>query len=304
MMTLVLASGSALAGPVQWNSVDSLVTATNSINTTLDAAIKRVGGVESGIGASGGNVTPNGYLETSATLLSTQQQDDYNLAVMNVQSDIFQKTAAEYFAEEYEAASIDFSNQVDAFVSAATQIVIASHVGNMAQQVQASGDAIQGQQLQAYVLNNEVLITTAELTAFNDAQTVLQDSADQFAAVAAVYNDPQLINNFQVNADANGVDFLNADSVFLDRIENQALTGFQAGVVVDFTSTASLLLVEDISANIQTTEFFNNAGATGFFYQEGPTQNPEATCQLVNGVLTGTFQNEDPAMPCYLQPMP
>lgn len=297
-------SGSALAGPVQWNSVDNLVTASGSINTTLDAAIKRVGGVQSGIGVSAGNITPDGFLETSATLLTSAQQDAYNLAVLEVTADVFSKTAAEYFAEEYETAGISFSEAVDAFVNATTAIAIASHVGNMATQVQTSGDAIQGQQLQAYVQNNSVLITTAELDAFNNSQTALQDAADQYAAVAAVYNDAQMISNFQTNADLNGVDFLNADSVFLDRIENQGLTGFQAGVVVDFTSTASLMLVEDISANIETTNFFVNAGATSFFYTQGPTQDVDTTCSVVNGVLTGTFQNEDPAMPCYIEPMP
>ena len=43
-MTLALVSGSVLAGPIQWNSVDNLVTASGSIATTLDKGIKRVGG--------------------------------------------------------------------------------------------------------------------------------------------------------------------------------------------------------------------------------------------------------------------
>lgn len=303
-MTLALVSGSVLAGPMQWNSVDDLVNTSSSIHTTLNAAIKRVSGAQGGVGVAAGNVTPNGYLETSATLLSNEQVGAYNIAVLDVQADVFQKTAQEYFTEEYEAAGISFGAAVDAFVDATTQIAIASHVMDMAAQVQASGDAIQGQQLQAYVMDGNVLISNTEQDAFNNAQTALQDAADQYAAVAAVYNDQQLIDNFQFNADANGVDFLNADSVFLDRIENQALTGYNAAVVVDFTTTASLQLVQDISVNIQTTEFFNQAGANDFFYTQGPTQDADAKCSVVNGALTGTWQTEDPTMPCYLEPMP
>ena len=289
---------------MQWNSVDDLVNTSGSINTTLNAAIKRVSGAQGGVGVAAGNVTPNGYLETSATLLSNEQVGAYNIAVLDVQADIFQKTAQEYFAEEYEAAGINFGAAVDAFVDASTQIAIASHVMDMAAQVQASGDAIQGQQLQAYVMDANVLISTTEQDAFNNAQTALQDAADQYAGVAAVYNDATMIQSFQTNADLNGVDFLNADGVFLDRIENQGITGFNAGVVVDFSSTAALYLVEDISANIQTTEFFNQAGANDFFYTQGPTQDPDLKCSIVNGVVIGTFQNEDPTMPCYLEPMP
>jgi len=300
--TLALVSGSVLAGPVQWNSVDNLVNTSASITTTLNAGIKRVAGYTGQ--AANGVVSPNGYLEVSATLLTEAQKDAYNAAILEVQADIFQKTAAEYFGEEYVASQAAMQAAVDSYTQAVTPIAIANHINNMATQVQLSGDAIEGQQLQAYVTNNTVLMSTNQIDTYNNSLTALQDAADQFAAVAVVYNDPARIESFQINADLNGVDFLNADAVFLDRIENQGLTGFNAGVVVDFTSTASLLLVEDISVAIQTTEFLNQAGANDFFYTTGPTQDPSTLCSIVNGVITGTFQNTDPDMPCYVEPMP
>jgi len=301
-MSLVLASGSAVAGPVQWNSVDNLVAASGSIATTLNAGIRRVGGIQSVV--PGGTVTPDGYLEVDATLISEAQRTAYNQAIQEVQADIFQKTAAEYFGEEYAAAQIAFGNAVDAYVDAVTPIATAQHINNMAAQVQLSGDAIQGQQLQAYVLDNNVLMTTGQTDAYNNTLTVLQDAADQFSAVAAVYNDPALIEGFQLNADANGVDFLNADSVFLDRIQNQGITGYDAAVVVDFTSTAALYLVQDISVNIQTTEFINQAGAQSNFYTTGPTQDQNTTCFVVDSGGYWPYQNEDPNMPCYIEPAP
>lgn len=287
---------------MNWVSVDNLVQASSSISATLDAAIKRTGGAQALV--FGGTVTPNGYLEVPAVLLGEAQINDYNNALLAVQNDVFQKTAQEYFTEQYSISNQAFQASVDQFVSAVTPLAIAQHVGNMANQVQLSGDAIEGQQLQAYINNTpSAFLTSNDMTAFNDSLTAMQDAADQFAAVAAVYSDQQLIDNFQFNADSNNVDFLNADNVFLDRIENQALTGYAAAVVVDFTSTASLLLIQDISTNIETTQFFNQAGVNSAFYTTGPTQNVETNCTIVDNANAFPYQSDDPDMPCYIQPI-
>ena len=78
-----------------------------------------------------------------------------------------------------------------------------------------------------------------------------------------------MISNFQSMADADGVDFLNADGLFLDRIENQNITGMQAALVVDFTPMNSTMYVQDVAANLVTTEFLNQAGVNSTFYLTG-----------------------------------
>jgi len=302
-MTLALVSGSVLAGPIQWTSVDNLVTASSSIVTTLDKGIKRVGGYSSMAGA--GHISPNGYLEVTATLLTEAQKDAYNAAIGEVQNDIFQKTAEEYFGEQYAATQAAMDAAVDQYVAAATPLAVATHINNMANQVQLSGDAVEGQQLQAYVTANNVLMTTQQVNDYNSSLTVLQDAADTFAGVAAVYNDPQLISNFQSMADNDGVDFLNADDLFFDRIENQNITGMQAAVVVDFTSMNNTMYVQDVAANLVTTEFLNQAGVNSIFYTTGPTQDINTTCATVqNGTIFQTYQTQDPDMPCFIEPMP
>jgi len=302
-IALVSVSASALAGPVQWTSVDNLVNASGSIATTFDKGLKRVGGYTSQAG--NGVVSPNGYLEVEATILTQAQKDAYNAALLEVQNDIFQKTAAEYFGEEYEASQIAMDAAIDAYVAASTPLAVATHVSNMAQQVQLSGDAVEGQQLQEYITTNNILMTTGQVDAYNNTLTALQDAADQFAGVAAVYNDPQLISNFQSMADADGVDFLNADGLFLDRIQNQSITGYDAALVVDFTSMNSTMYIQDITANIATTEFLNQAGVNDLFYTTGPTQDITTTCHVVqNGTIFQTYQTQDPDMPCFIEPMP
>lgn len=282
--------------------MDNLVNSSNAIADTLDRAIKRVGGVQSHV--PGGSVTPNGYLEVEAVMLTEAQKNAYNTDVLAVQADIFSKTAQEYFTEQYAVSQEAFSQSVDQFIAAITPLAVAAHVADMAAQVQLSGDAIQGQQLQQYVTANNVMITTEGMTMYNDSLTMLQDATDQFSAVAAVYNDQQMIDNFQFNADANGVDFLNADNVFLDRIENQAFTGYDAAVVVDFTTIAGVLLVQDISTNIETTTFLNQAGVASTFYTTGPTQDDAFLCSFVDQAGYWPYQNEDPSMPCFLSPTP
>lgn len=297
-------SASALAGPVQWTSVDNLVAASGSLAQTFDIGLKRVGGYTGSAGA--GHVSPDGYLEVAATLVTTAQKDAYNAAIGEVQADIFSKTAEEYFGEEYVNAQNAMDAAVDQYVAAATPLAVATHISNMAQQVQLSGDAVQGQQLQAYVTTNNVLMTQTNVVDYNNSLTVLQDSADQFAAVAAVYNDPQLIQNFQSMADADGVDFLNADALFLDRIEDPiAFTGYQAALVVDFTSMNSTMYVQDISSKLVTTEFLNQAGVQSAFYLTGPSQDITTTCSVVqNGTIFQTYQSQDVNMPCYIEPTP
>lgn len=297
-------SASALAGPIQWTSVDNLVAASGSIATTLDKGIKRVGGYTGSAGA--GHVSPYSYLSVEATMLTSAQKDAYNAAIGEVQNDIFQKTAEEYFGEEYVNAQNAMDAAVDTYVAAVTPLAVATHISNMAQQVQLSGDAVQGQQLQAYVTNNNVLMTQTNVVDYNNSMQALQGAADQFAAVAAVYNDPQLIQNFQSMADADGVDFLNADALFLDRIEDPvAFTGYAAAMVVDFTSMNSTMYVQDISTKLVTTEFLNQAGAQSAFYTTGPTQDITTTCAIVqNGTIFQTYQSQDVNMPCYIEPAP
>ena len=296
-------SASALAGPVQWTSVDNLVAASGSLAQPFNIGLKRVGGYTGSAGA--GQISPNGYLEVEATLVTTAQKDAYNAAIGEVQADIFQKTAAEYFGEEYEAAQVAMDAAVDQYVAAATPLAVATHISNMAQQVQLSGNAVQGQQLQAYVTDNSVLMTQTNVVDYNNSLTVLQDAADQFAGVAAVYNDAQLIQNFQSMADADGVDFLNADALFLDRIENQAVTGYAAAMVVDFTSMNSTMYIQDVSVHLVTTEFLNQAGSQSSFYFTGPSQDITTTCSVVqNGTIFQTYQSQDVNMPCYIEPMP
>ena len=209
MTALVLVNVSAQAEVLQWSSVDNLVSASESIKTTFNAGIRRTAGV--GVYAQVGGIAGDGLM--TPVHMSYAQKDAYNSAIGEVQNDIFQKTAEEYLAEQSELAQGNFNAAVDAFVDAASVFVQATYVNALSAQVQASGDAVEGQALQAYVTDNNVLITTANVDIYNEALDTVELAAETWATVEAVYQDPQRVAGLQQMADNNGVDFLNANDL-------------------------------------------------------------------------------------------
>ena len=292
-MSLALVSGSALAGPVQWNSVDSLVNASESIKTTLNVGIRRIGGAGD-VAAVGGIAQDDGFLQP--VYMTEAQKNAYNVAVGDVTIDVFNKTAEEYLAEQSILAQENFSAAVDAFVDAASPFIQATYVNALAAQVQTSGDAIQGQQLQSYLQNNNVLITSQNVTDYNSSLDTVELAAEIWGTVEAVYQDPTRVQNLQATADTANMDFLNADDLFLDRfseVNESAAIVFTSGV-----NQGSVLFV-DVASNLMTTAEIIDAGQISDFYTTGPTQDEQVLCEF-----TGTWQSNDSTMPCYVEPMP
>jgi len=290
-MSLVLASGSAVAGPVQWTSVDDLVNASESIKTTLNVGIRRIGGAGD-VAAVGGIAADDGFLQP--VYMSEAQKNAYNLAVGDVTVDIFNKTAEEYLAEQSILAQDNFGAAVDAFINAASPFIQATYVNALASQVQTSGDAIQGQQLQAYVQNNNVLITSQNVTDYNNALDTVELAAEIWGTVEAVYQDPTRVQALQAGADASNLDFLNADDLFLDRFSE-----FTESAAIVFTSgvNAGTIMFVDVASNLMTTAEIIDVGAVSDFYTTGPTQSEQVLCEFTNG-----WQSNDSTMPCYVAP--
>jgi len=290
-MSLALVSSSVLAGPVQWNSVDSLVNASESIKTTLNVGIRRIGGAGD-VAAVGGIAQDDGFLQP--VYMSEAQKNAYNVAVGDVTTDIFNKTATEYLAEQSVLAQENFSAAVDAFILAASPFIQATYVNALAAQVQTSGDAIQGQQLQSYLQNNNVLITSQHVTDYNSSLDTVELAAEVWGTVEAVYQDPNRVAALQAGADASNLDFLNADDLFLDRFSE-----FNESAAIVFTSgvNAGTIMFVDVASNLMTTAEIIDVGAVSDFYTTGPTQDENVLCEFTNG-----WQSNDSTMPCYVAP--
>jgi len=198
--------------------------------------------------------------------------DAYNQAIMEVQNDSFMgKTAEEYLGEQSVLANEAFGVAVDAYVEASYIFIEAVVVNNMAAEAQSTGDYAQAQAVQSYVTDNNVLISAQNVTDYNEALDTVELSAETWATVEAVYSDSQAIAGLQQQANDAGVDFIDAQDLFLDRF-----TVGNPSAIIEFTEWgegSGLWLTWDVSSQIMTTQDMNNTGANGQFYTEGPTQN-------------------------------
>jgi hypothetical protein len=282
-LALVIGSGVAQAQTNQWNSVDNLVSASNDIRTTLDLGIRRVGGLTDLTPT--GVIAPDGYMDVETLQMTEAKANAYNLALQEVQADVFSKTATEYFTEQYEIRQADFAAAVDNYVLASAAFIEATYINELASEVQLTGDAVLAQSLQAYITENSLGITSTMVSDYNSSMTAVGDAAEQWGAVAAVYNDPAALENLQAGVDAAGQDFMNANDTTYDHIAQQSSITFFAGNQV--------VIIENQFDHQGVTSDFVQAGNNSGFYITGPTQD---VCSF--------YPSADPANPCYLEPTP
>ena len=291
LLLLVLASVSGQAHANQWNSIDQLVTASGDIRDTFDMGIKRIAGLGS-LAATGEIHTTDGMLDTDAAI-TEQKRVAYNAALEAVQADIFSKTAAEYFTEQADNKAVDFGNAVNAFVSAATPVIMATEISVRSSEAQLSGDNAVAKELQQ-VINNDpaYILTTTEVVVYNDSLTTVELRAEQYATAVAIRDNQQFVDNFQSQADAFGLDFIDASDLVLSRFGNDAPEIDYPAAHVSFLN-AAMTLTQDVTANFTaTTELVESWGEADSFYTTGPTADQ---CFFATEV-----QRNDPGHPCYI----
>lgn len=266
-LALVIGSAQVSAESLQWNSIDGLVDTSGSLVDTFDQGIKAVSGIIDY--AAVGGIAPD--CATCDSYMTEAQRLAYNEAVLNVQADNFTLSASEYLAQQSEQAQNNLGAAVDAYVDAASVLITAVTVNQMASDAQQSGDAVQAQAVQTYVTDNNVLISTADQTAYNDALEGVELAGETWATIEAVYQDANRVAELQMQADNNGFDFANADDLFLDRYSE-----FQqsAAIVFSHNGMDPMVLFVDVESNLKTLQEVYTTGEQGGFYLTGPTANP------------------------------
>jgi hypothetical protein len=265
-LALVSVSGQALAEAQSWTTIDNLVNASGNIVTTFDGGIKAISGTLEY--APVGGIMQDGSLYQHH--MKQEDVDAYNLAVMNVTVDDYSLSAAEYLAEQASQAQGNLDAAVDQYVNAASIFIEATRVAEMAQTAQETGDATQAQAVQDYVNTNNVLITTADVTEYNEALDTVELAAETWATIEAVYQNGEAVAGLQTQADQAGVDFANAGDLFLDRFSEATQS---AAIIFDHNAMDAAVIFVDVQSNLKTIEEMNMAGEQGGFYTTGPTQN-------------------------------
>jgi len=263
----VSVSGQTLAEAQSWTTIDNLVNASGNIVTTFDGGIKAISGTLE-------YAHQGGIMQDGSLYQHHMKQDDvdaYNLAVMDASVDNYSLTAAEYLAEQATQAQGNLDAAVDQYVNAASIFIEATRISDMAQTAQETGDANQAQAVQNYINDNNVLITTADVTEYNDALDTVELAAETWATIEAVYQNGEAVAGLQAQADQAGFDFANADDLFLDRYSEMTQS---AAIIFNHNAMDAAMIFVDVQSNLKTIEEMNMAGEQGGFYTTGPTQNP------------------------------
>ena len=165
---------------------------------------------------------------------------------------------------------MELNTAVSAFVGASEVLIKAVVVNDMAVETEESGDAVQAQEIQSFIANNDVEITDTHVDAYNDSLDTVEETAQTFAAFVAVQNDEGLVQDMQAEVDMMGDDFMNAYDASFDSSTGYASLSFHTtNVVMMYSLEGAFVSAADVLG----------AGQEGEFYQTGPTADDCFYCE-------------------------
>ena len=241
-----------LSVSVQASEIDSLILTSDSVKQTFDLGIKTVAGQVDYAGV--GGISPD---MASAAHLTYDQAEAYNQSLQAVSTMNSTMTAQEYFDDQAQQAMDSLGTAVDNYVNAASQLVMAVQVNDMAGNVKNTEQAVE---IQTYITNNELSISTDQVDTYNDSLDLVQASAQTAASFMAIASDVQLVDSAQEQADALGESFYFAEAAYYS----------QGNFTVDLNSGGITL---DVSGYIKTAEEVLAMGEESSFYSTSPTGN-------------------------------
>lgn len=258
---IALAFLSVSAIPSKAFDLSELVNTSDSIVTTFDRGIATVGGIRS--------MSDQGYIVVGAAedaMLTYEQAEAYNQALTNVSNSIYTMSAQDWVDQETAVASQELNNAIDVFVESSSVLIQAVVVNDMASEAQDTQDAIQAQEVQSYIADNNVQITSAHVDQYNESLDQVEEAGQVYAAFVATGANEELLHTMQHDVDLAGEDFLNAATGVFD-----ANTG---DAYVNFSTSGLSLTYNFLSAytNIQDTV---DLGYNSQFYTTGPTGNED-----------------------------
>jgi hypothetical protein len=149
-------------------------------------------------------------------------------------------------------------------VGASEVLIEAVVVNEMAESAQESGDAIEAQEVQSYIADNNVEITDVHVDVYNESLEAVEETAQTFAAFVAVQNDEVLVQDMQTEVDMMGEDFLNAYDAAFDASSGYATLSFH---------TTDIVLMYSLDGAFVSAADVLGAGQESEFYTTGPTDN-------------------------------
>ena len=260
------------SAPLSANEIDTIngvINTAQSIRDTFKIGVQVVGGMQQYAGI--GGIAPKGTVDSG--FITYQQALAYNEAILTFKGAnlTVNANADDYFQQQAQQSMNNVNAAVDAYVQAAAAVVTVVTVQEMASDAAQSASEDNNEAaiaVQEYIEANDVLLEEAEVDGYNDALTLVEETAQTAAAFVAIANDGALLDEANTQAEDMQVTYEEVEEAFFD-----ATSGVMTIAFVEQESTVTLQL----SGYFKSTTDIMNEGANSYFYRS----SPEGGCYFI-----------------------
>ena len=260
----ILAVLAIVSAQLNANEIDSLVDTSQSIRDTFAYGIKTIAGGSSY--ASDGKIAP---AMAASGHISSEQQNAYNSAVAAVQAATYtyDPNADEYFQDQVDQAMDVVSQMIDAYVDASQQVIMVAEVSERAQEAQSASDERQAMELQEFIAANQVTLTDADISSYNNALSDTESAIQTAAAFMAVANDESLLEQADSMAYDVRVTYEEAASIFFDLATQAVWVSFDGGSTIQSLQVGNYFVAaEDVLTEAETDDFWLESPEGGCWF--------------------------------------
>ena len=193
--------------------------------------------------ASNGDILAPGVMQTAT--VTEQMRLDYNSDVQGV-IDATYYNAELLFQDQYTATMANLDTAVDQLVTATSVLMEAQVVANMA----ANADTVQEQMVvQAVLSNNDMTISAADVSNYNNALGAVQSYARDAGAFLAASRNTTMTATVDAYASTSGTSLYGATVTYSATADIMNITGADAfGIGLQGLLQANTVSVEDVYA--------------------------------------------------------
>ena len=237
MVLLCLSVSAAHADPTMTELQGSAQTILNQLSASQSLT---AGAIYS---ASNGDILAPGVMQTAT--VTEQMRLDYNSDVQGV-IDATYYNAELLFQDQYAATMVNLDSAVDNLVAATAVLMEVQAVANMA----ANADTVQEQMaVQAVLTNNDMTITAADVSNYNNALGAVQSYARDAGAFLAASRNTTMTGTVDAYAANSGTSLYGATVAYSATADIMNIAGADAfGIGLQGLLQANTVSVEDVYA--------------------------------------------------------
>jgi hypothetical protein len=193
--------------------------------------------------ASNGDILAPGVMQTAT--ITEQMRLDYNADVRGV-IDATYYNAEMLFQDQYTATMVNLDSAVDNLVAATAVLMEVQAVANMA----ANADTVQEQlAVQAVLTNNDMTVTAADVSNYNNALGAVQSYARDAGAFLAASRNASMTGTVDAYAANSGTSLYGTTVTYSATADIMNITGADAfGLGIQGLLQANTVSVEDVYA--------------------------------------------------------